>query len=361
MRPFAIMRMRKPVASGPTAPVIRSSASQFVNSTNPVNHNFSAGAAANDSYYIFTENGWGTNTPSGWSLLKGIGGTNTGGAILYKKLTSADITTGYVTITFGGSFAGIIIGVCFIGECTPTSSANTQNAAGSTTRTQASESGQPIVAGNVALHYGSGRANMTVTANRGSLLQTTSNASASGAVYAETLTASGGYSVTFTFSTAPTGDYYATVSVQSGKGPGPSDLWRVYVTGTTSGASDLVSIGECELRQSVGGANVALGRTYNQSSAYSGAYLAGAAFDGNLGGANGWATGVNGPPQWVTVQFPFNVDIKEMTLYAKQDQLGGAPTAFHLDYWDYNTSAWVTVQSWTCGAWTAGLTRTFAV
>lgn len=44
-----------------------------------------------------------TSPPAGWTMLQNSAGTNIGGAVLRKTLTSSDVTAGSATVSFGGS------------------------------------------------------------------------------------------------------------------------------------------------------------------------------------------------------------------------------------------------------------------
>lgn len=192
---------------------IRSSTIAYVNNASSKVVTFPAGATAGDDCYLFAAHGFGISTPSGWTVISNAdsGLTNTSGVIFKKNLTAGDITTGSVTVSFGGTYYGIVALVCMNGAVGDTYFAEVQHTSGATSRTLTSKTGQ---SGAIRLWFGFGRGNVTITCNEGSQIQTSSNANASGTVYAETLTSTGSVTGTFTFSSAPTSDYCAVVVVQ---------------------------------------------------------------------------------------------------------------------------------------------------
>lgn len=130
--------------------------------------------------------------------------------------------------------------------------------------------------------------------------------------------------------------------------------WRILVKSTSA---SIVSIGELQMRESIGGSNVATGGTASASSQYSASYPASKAFDGlttDTGTGNGWASasfssGVAAFP-WLAYDFGESVtrDIAEIVIYVPAAGGGIAlaelPTTFDWQYSD-DGGIWVTQRS----------------
>jgi hypothetical protein len=209
---------------------IRSSNITYVNNVASQSVPLPAGAAVNDSCFIFAGSGWNINTPTGWTLVDSETGTNANGAAFSKLLTSADITAGSVTVTFGGSYYGHIV-VCMVGAANQRCINFFRDTGGNTTRTLAT--GAPATSGDLVLWFSYGRINGAITCNRGATLQTAAQANSSAVCTQETLGASGSVTATFSYSTVPLGDYGFVIVLYSA-GPPAIDATQAgtfYVTG----------------------------------------------------------------------------------------------------------------------------------
>lgn len=107
-----IIAQQAPVAGGDTGtgnpPTVKGAAVYAFNA-NTYNANFPAGTAEGDLCVIATNHAWDiTSASAGWVQLNNMTGINTNGATFYKILTASDITTGYVTITYAGSYNGCV-------------------------------------------------------------------------------------------------------------------------------------------------------------------------------------------------------------------------------------------------------------
>lgn len=160
-------------------------------------YTFPAGSAAGDKCIICAAQAFSVTTPAGWASLDNQTGTNVNGGIFHKTLTSGDISTGSVTISFGGSFNGNIQGITFVGA--PSSIRTTLAVRSSSTSNPGVTvtTGASPVAGDIAIFFGSCRAPTTQsfpTVNRGSTLENNNDANFPGVVATEVLTASGAVS-----------------------------------------------------------------------------------------------------------------------------------------------------------------------
>lgn len=199
--------------SMPTTSIsVRGSRATWVNNANSIAFSLPPSSAAGDLCVIEASHGWGVTTPSGWVQLFNQTGSNTNGAAFCRLLTAADISTGSVTISFAGTYYGVVKGVTYVG-CTGglRQYAFSRNSSGSSTRNVTTASGPQT--GDHAIYMGEGRGNTTITCNQGSSLQTTSNSEGSGSIYGGTLGSSGAVSATFSFSAVPSGDMSGIVTV----------------------------------------------------------------------------------------------------------------------------------------------------
>jgi hypothetical protein len=171
-----------------------------------------AGSIAGDFAVLFVGGGYSPVTPSGWTAINGpTSASNWNGGVFIKSLTSGDITTGSVTVSMGGNFDAYLAMASLTGVTASLVSAS-QNSGGSASVVL------PYTgiagAADVALYFGSNRANSTNTVSRGSSQQAgTDGANASGCLYAETLSSSSLPSATFSYSSAGGGNYQAIVVV----------------------------------------------------------------------------------------------------------------------------------------------------
>lgn len=214
---------------------VRSSRIAYANNVSSTAFAFPTGSLAGDRCVIFVEHGFAVTLPTDWFSLNNSTGSNVNGACFEKVLDSADITAGSVTISFGGTFFGVVAGISFVGAIGAVrTSIFGRNSAGSTSRTLTTDSSPQT--GDYAAYFASGRGNVTVTSSSGAALQTTSNVSASGVLTGGLLGASGAISSTFSFSSAPTGDYYAIV-VFSETLPSNARVSQVAVEALSDGAA----------------------------------------------------------------------------------------------------------------------------
>jgi hypothetical protein len=139
-----------------------------------------------------------------------------------------------------------------------------------------------------------------------------------------------------------------------GGGPGPepgpvsATQWRLFVTEIVQPDSFWINLANIEMMEVVAGPNVVAGGTATASSEHSGGTAAANAFDGNI--SNVWSSlSGQGGPQWVAYEFPDPVAIVEITIRAGDSiaRRNRAPEDFEIQYFDTDTSTWVTVASYT--------------
>jgi hypothetical protein len=198
-------------AAGPIQ--VRGSRITHVNNANSLVFTLPASSAAGDHCIILVEHGFGVTTPAGWTNVNNLTGTNINGAAFEKVLSSGDISTGSVTISFAGTYYGAVAGISFIGAVRGIRDygAFSRNSAGASSR--ALTTGAAPQTGDYAIYFGSTRASSTCTVNQGASLQTLTAANASACLYGGVLASDGAVSATFSYSTTGTGDYQGILVV----------------------------------------------------------------------------------------------------------------------------------------------------
>lgn len=185
---------------------LRGQNSAYVNNSSSGTVALPAGCVAGDNVVVFATQAWQVNTPAGYGLISNNNQANYNYGVFTKTLTSADITTGTVTVTFTGTFYGHIAIVAFVG----TTNFNLRTKAflfspgGAATRTLATNS-LPLT-NDYVLYFGAGRVNTAITSSLGGALLTDSQANSSFVLTGGNLAADGAISDTFSYPTVPGGD-----------------------------------------------------------------------------------------------------------------------------------------------------------
>jgi hypothetical protein len=216
---------------GGTQPVRRASAIyQF--SASSYAAAFPVGSLAGDLCVIASNHGWNINTPAGWTSVSNLAGSNTNGGAFYKVLTAGDISTGSVTISYGGSFdgcvgvvtykAGTFSGAVSLGQDARTSGTNPTQALSAS-----------INSIDAAFTYGGTRDNGAVTFANATLHNTVASASASASVGTYFSIATGSDLETVSFAASGGGTYSVIVLVR-----GIGTTWGT-ISGTLSAQTDL--------------------------------------------------------------------------------------------------------------------------
>jgi len=188
-------------------PVVRAATCTALASVSSTSVSWPTGTVAGDVVIIFAGHGWNVITPSGWTSLDNTTGTNWNGACIGKVMTSADITAGSVTVTFGGGFNGVVAAVTLKGTTTNqfVSKASRQSSSG-----VISTSVAPLgtLSTDLILCFASTRANTTCATTGSTDLASQSGSNASGDVASVTgVSGVFGATVTNTFGAAGTGFY----------------------------------------------------------------------------------------------------------------------------------------------------------
>lgn len=169
------------------------------------------GTVAGDTAVLFAENGFGINTPSGWTVLDSHTGLSfVSGMTFSKILSGADITAGSVTVTTTGTFDGVVAILTLVGSSSVIKSTDAaQNSSGSSSISLTSTGS--AVSSDLAIYFGSNRAASTDTVSSGTLQrQANDGSAASGCLYTET-GVTGALNRTFSYSSAGSGNYQAIV------------------------------------------------------------------------------------------------------------------------------------------------------
>lgn len=173
--------------------------------------NFPAGTGVGDLAILVSHHGWDIFTPAGWATLDSKTGTNVQGAVFYKILSSGDITTGSVTVTYIGSFGGCLgIEVYAATTFTGISLLGSQRTA-STTPT-VSFTGTVTPADSIVI-YGGARANGLVTFVTATVDKSVTDTNASASIGTYDATAVGLFSETISFAASGGGIYACAITV----------------------------------------------------------------------------------------------------------------------------------------------------
>lgn len=168
---------------GGTTPTVRNSTCTSLASVSSTSVAWPSGTVAGDVVVIFAAHGWAVNTPSGWTTIDSKPGTNWNGGVVAKVMTSADITAGSVTLTFSGSYNGVVAAVTINGTTVQNyiNKGSTQSSSGATT---AQESVSLTDSTDLVLCFASTRLSTTcsVTNSGAVALASSSGSNASGAV-----------------------------------------------------------------------------------------------------------------------------------------------------------------------------------
>jgi hypothetical protein len=172
-----------------------------------------AGAAAGDICYVLAGHGFaissvasGGSGTTAWTQIDNLAGSNYNGATYAKVLDAADVSSGSVTVNFGGSYYGTIALVVFVGSAaTIRTFVDQRSGVGVTSRTLTTDTSPQI--NDYAAYFGAGRGNTAVASANGTLLQSNSNLESSSVLAGGLLAAAGSFSNAFTFGAAPSGDY----------------------------------------------------------------------------------------------------------------------------------------------------------
>jgi len=185
----------------------------WVNNSNSVNVALPAGTVAGDLVVYAANNGWSVNTPSGFTSLSSLPGSNTNGAASYKTLTAADIAAGFIVGTFSNSYFGAAGIMVFAGATV------TLVTLGVDARNTGSTGTVPLVTPlsvnprQTAVIYGGARGNGAVSFATATSAGNVANVEGSAAMGYYTPTATAPYADTITFANDPSGNYGVIIVV----------------------------------------------------------------------------------------------------------------------------------------------------
>lgn len=185
---------------GPAA--LRSTGSGASNTGSSVTIPFPTGTQVGDLVVVFVGSPSTPGVPSGWTTNYSTVVPNWLAIVCSKVMTSSDISTGSVTVSWAGSFFNTYQVASFIG---PTNGIRETDGQAGVNNTGMTTSGA-VVAGDIALFFGSGRATggtvAVCTVNQGTLDQQASDGIiASSCLYSGSVASSGALGVTFSYST----------------------------------------------------------------------------------------------------------------------------------------------------------------
>lgn len=211
--PAALLAATPDAGGGGGGIIVRGADEVLINASS---HNFTlpAGSAAGDRMVLFAGHGWGASNPAGWTVLKNQSGSNWNGGSWTKLLSATDISNGFVTIGFAGSYNGVVAGIVFEGGTGGVRMDNaTRNSTGSVSRV-VSQVGT-AQSGDYIVSFGSARVNGACTCDTGAQLDQDSGANASGVLNGGLLASNvTDPAVTFTYPGTQSGDFQAFVVIQ---------------------------------------------------------------------------------------------------------------------------------------------------
>lgn len=196
------------VAGGGGGLTIRGSNSQWFSGSSVVIP-FPSGSAAGDTCIVFAGHGWDVTNPSGWTVLDNSTGSNFNGATFIKTLSSGDISTGSVTVSFANGYFGVVGSVAIVGSATVRAQTDARSGSGATSRTITTD-GTPV-SGDLAIWWGSNRGTGAASCSDGSQIQSAIDVDASCSINSQVLGASGAATGHFSFTVTTNGDYESGV------------------------------------------------------------------------------------------------------------------------------------------------------
>jgi hypothetical protein len=199
-------------------PTVRSSSIQLVNGSSATVL-LPAGAQAGDYTLLFAGHAYTPGVPTGWTNLLNAGLANWGSLVCAKYLTAADVASGSVTVTFSGSYNGVVACASIVGygiiSCPTSGFFSSQNIAGSPSLTNT----LPIGVTDLVILFGCARTTGTASINVGAPLQQAADSvAAAGALNVYTPSSTGTVAATFTYTgtvVAGNADSQAIVTLRS--------------------------------------------------------------------------------------------------------------------------------------------------
>jgi hypothetical protein len=204
------------LAAGSSAPALRGTGIQ-ASSAGSYDVSWPSGTVAGDTAVVCGGHAWAVNTPTGWTTINSLAGSNFNGACFYKSLVASDISAGKVTVTTSGSFDGVVGIVVFQGMINIKTSIAQRNGTGSASINLSTDSSPRTT--DTVIYFASNRASSTDTVTLGTQQQTVSIANVFGAIFTGSPASDGVLNPTFNYSSAGSGNYQiAIVATSSGFG-----------------------------------------------------------------------------------------------------------------------------------------------
>ena len=188
-----------------------------VTAINSNTHNFilPVGTTAGDFMVLFAGHGWGATNPTGWTVLYNSTGLNWNGGAWTKVLDATDISNGFVTIGFEGSFNGIVAGIVFEGGTGGVRASNaSRNSTDSATRVVSVPALNGAEINDYFVCFGSKRQNGVVSCDIGTELDVVASTNASGVLTGDITLVGGQIDATFGYPTGASGDFQAVIIIQ---------------------------------------------------------------------------------------------------------------------------------------------------
>lgn len=300
MRPCQALRMRTPPTGGVVYPAgIRATRLTYVAPANSIAFVLPTGSQAGDLCTIFVCQGFNIIFPSGWMPISDLQVTNWKGYVAQKVLTSGDISTGTVTITFTGTpYRGDVFGLTTIGSLGIRSFVASNNNSGAPSRSLTTDAAP--VAGDYIILFGSIDANGAVTSSSlATALESDSQAASAAAKY-DVVGSSGAQSATVNYGGSPSGDYQALLVLT------PTAVSTLYTnTGGTGNRSALITV--------------------SATSITAGGGAPGDTVDGTLTNSYWWTNATGNGTAWLTFDFGVGASkvIDQLRLYQDTAQSHG--------------------------------------
>lgn len=186
-----------------------------------------AGTVAGDFAILPTGHGYGANQPSGWTQLDNSPGGNFNGAVFSKTLDSGDIAAGSVTVTYGGSYYGVLGVIVFDGTTVSAIRSTTANRSGSSNTIDTLTTPSGVVPTDYGVYWGSNRTTNSPTIDVGTQQQQTSVSDCSAVLNGDLSGVSGTITADFTYPGGNSGFYDAIIIVEGASGS-PAPGWVAF-------------------------------------------------------------------------------------------------------------------------------------
>lgn len=213
--PYQRMFMIMPAGAwAPTTgitPTIRGTTALTSTSASSYTLPWPTGTVSGDQVFFFGEHGFAYNLPSGWTQIDNQAGTNVGGAVFTKIMTSGDITTGSVTVTTTGGYNGVCGLISFVGVVSYRAVSAQRSGTGSSS--VVSTAATTCYANDMILAWGSNRGISTNTISGYTSLRTVSATEASAILADVVVVATSTPTFTCAYSTAGSGYYQVLLPV----------------------------------------------------------------------------------------------------------------------------------------------------